>query len=148
MLHSLLACMVSDQKFDSVLIVVDPEARCFLTSSGLMEDILCFLFSTIWIWCAQESIFGIYTVSCSLRLLAWELVCVFQLLLKQSSAFFFNVIGSPLCMCYVFCNCPRLASILFILFFFLPIDFRSFYWHVFKVVDSFLSCIQFLVEPY
>lgn len=92
--------------------------------------------------------FGIYTVSCSLRLLAWELVCVFQLLLKWSSASFFYVTGFPLCMCYVFCNCPRLASILFILLFFpLPIDFRSFYWLVFKVIDSFLSCVQFLLEP-
>lgn len=62
----------------------------------------------------------------------------------------FLLLVFPLHICHTFGNCPKCLDILLCIFhsfFSLHFSFRSFYWHTFKLTDSFLDYIQSSGEP-
>lgn len=70
---------------------------------------------------------------------------IFVLFLSFSSFWY-----SQLQICYTFYNCPTVLGyslLSFSVFFYLNFNFVSFYWHLFKFTDSFLSHVQSNSEP-
>lgn len=144
-LHSFLACMISEEMYDVILILCLYRSKfsvClwFLQFAHDMPRYRFLGFHLVW--------YSLSFLDLRFAICDWVWKIFLGNITSNISAFFLSSSVIPIA-CYTFCNCPtvfRSSLFLILLFcycyFLFTFQLDKFYWHIFKLTDSFLCCVE------